>query len=138
MFPVSIKGVLLLPSNRVVLALNERNEWELPGGRIELGETPEDCLAREFQEEISIEVCVEDIIDTYLFEVIPHKHVFIATYGCALLGQFTPLVSHEHQMIETFPVDDLPGNLPTGYARSIQIWCARQGEQIQISSFGGE
>lgn len=32
MFPVSIKGVLLLPSSEVVLAFNDRNEWELPGG----------------------------------------------------------------------------------------------------------
>ena len=39
MFSVSIKGVLLLPSSEVVLALNDRNEWELPGGRIEIGES---------------------------------------------------------------------------------------------------
>ncbi len=39
MFPVSIKGVLVLPSDEVVLALNDRDEWELPGGRIEIGES---------------------------------------------------------------------------------------------------
>lgn len=37
MFPVSIKGVLQSPEGLVVLMLNERDEWELPGGRIELG-----------------------------------------------------------------------------------------------------
>jgi 8-oxo-dGTP pyrophosphatase MutT (NUDIX family) len=33
-FPVSIKGVLV-EAGRVVLLENERDEWELPGGRLE-------------------------------------------------------------------------------------------------------
>ncbi|MBZ5488078.1 NUDIX hydrolase [Halomonas aquamarina] len=122
MFPVSIKGVLLLPSSEVVLALNDRNEWELPGGRIEIGEDAAECMVREFQEELDIEVEALGIIDSYLFEVIPGKHVFIVTYGCGLVGSFNPQVSHEHTRIETFPVDALPANLPPGYARSIDAW----------------
>ncbi|PCF97383.1 NUDIX hydrolase [Vreelandella nigrificans] len=120
MFPVSIKGVLVLPSDEVVLALNDRNEWELPGGRIEIGESSTDCLVREFKEELGIEVEAVNLVDTYLFEVIPDKYVFIVTYSCRLIGQFTPVVSHEHHKIETFPIDDLPNNLPIGYAKSIQ------------------
>jgi hypothetical protein len=42
-FPVSIKGVLL-DDDRVVLLENERQEWELPGGRLEAGEDPPVCL----------------------------------------------------------------------------------------------
>jgi hypothetical protein len=38
MFKVSIKGVLVGPDGRVILLEDERNEWELPGGQIELGE----------------------------------------------------------------------------------------------------
>jgi mutator protein MutT len=82
MFPVSIKGVVFTPNDEVVLMLNERNEWELPGGRIELGETPAQCLAREIAEELDVEVSVGALIDTYLFEVIPSKHVFVCTYRC--------------------------------------------------------
>lgn len=122
MFPVSIKGVLILPGEKVVLALNSRGEWELPGGRIDVGETSELCLAREFREELSIDIYVKAIIDTYLFEVISNKHVFIATYGCNLLSEFKPVVSLEHEKIATFPVDDLPANLPAGYVRSIHAW----------------
>jgi 8-oxo-dGTP pyrophosphatase MutT (NUDIX family) len=45
MIATSIKGVLLVEGG-VVLVKNPRNEWELPGGRIEPGELPEVTLAR--------------------------------------------------------------------------------------------
>lgn len=124
MYPVSIKGVLLLPANKVVLALNDRDEWELPGGRIEIGEGSLECLEREFEEELAVKVAGQSIIDSYLFEVIPQKHVFIVTYGCHLVGDFNATVSHEHSRIDTFAVDDLPHNLPAGYVQSIHAWCA--------------
>ncbi len=121
-FPVSIKGVLII-DGRALLLKNERNEWDLPGGRIELGETPENCLIREFQEEASVNVEIEGIIESYLFEVIPEKHVFIVTYGCELRGYFSPKVSHEHQEIGLHSIDDLQNiNIPVGYARSILNW----------------
>jgi hypothetical protein len=45
-FPVSIKGVVLR-AGRVLLLRNDRDVWELPGGRPEVGETPEQCVVRE-------------------------------------------------------------------------------------------
>jgi len=125
MFPVSIKGVLFTPSRECVLALNGRNEWELPGGRIEIGETSEQCLQREFKEELNVSIDIRQLLDTYLFEVVPGRHVFIATYGCCLAGDFAPVISEEHSQIRTFGIDLLPLNLPVGYRRSIEAWHAR-------------
>jgi 8-oxo-dGTP pyrophosphatase MutT (NUDIX family) len=120
--PTSIKGVLLL-DGRVLLVKNSRDEWELPGGRGEAGEGHARTLEREFSEELSVDVVIADQIDSYLFEVIPGRHVFIITYGCTLVGEFKPEISHEHSEHRLWPVGRLSEiNLPSGYRRSIKKW----------------
>ncbi len=53
--PISAKGIVL-EDGKIWLRKNERNEWELPGGRIEPGEQPRDTVVREIQEELGIAV----------------------------------------------------------------------------------
>lgn len=45
-FPVSVKGVVMRDA-QVALLHNERNEWELSGGKLESDESPEQCVVRE-------------------------------------------------------------------------------------------
>jgi len=124
---VSVKGVLLI-EGKAVLVRNDRVEWELPGGRIEIGETPEQALEREIEEELGVKVAAERIIDSYLFEVLPGEHVFIVTYGCRLRGEFAPILSEEHSAFGLYAPADLGGiKLPEGYARSIRLWGANAG-----------
>ncbi len=124
MQPVSIKGVLFV-DDKVVLVCNDRNEWELPGGRMEIGETPEQALAREFEEELALQIEPLSIIDSYLFEVIPSKNVFIVTYGCRLRGEFKPALSDEHTAVGLHALAELERiRLPAGYVRSIRMWSA--------------
>jgi len=43
-FPVSIKGVFV-EAGGIVLLENDRDEWELPGGRLEPGKAPEGAVS---------------------------------------------------------------------------------------------
>lgn len=122
-FPVSIKGVVI-HADRVLLLKNDREEWELPGGRLEIGETPEQCVAREIEEETGWRVRVGPVLDTWLYHVESvNRHVFIATYGCAVDDPGELVVSDEHTTANLFREKEIQTlNLPPGYHRAIRKW----------------
>lgn len=58
-------AAIITKSNNVLIARRAPNEklagkWEFPGGKVEEGKTAEDCLYREFKEELDIKVKVND------------------------------------------------------------------------------
>src|SRR5215207_3157246 len=83
--PISVKGVLI-HQNRVLLLLNERGEWDLPGGRPDPGEDYRTALKREVQEEAGLAVEVGVALSEYLFEVLPGRFVRILPFACRLTG----------------------------------------------------
>ncbi|MEU3212991.1 NUDIX domain-containing protein [Nocardiopsis alba] len=125
-FPVSVKGVVVR-DGRVLLLRNERDEWELPGGKIELGETPEECLAREIEEETGWPVTVAQILDSWMYHITQvDKHVFIVTYGCHVDSDAPVVVSSEHKEAGLFTKGEVPGlKMPEGYKRSVLSWFAQ-------------
>jgi 8-oxo-dGTP pyrophosphatase MutT (NUDIX family) len=121
-FPVSIKGVLY-EDGSVVLLENERSEWELPGGRLEPWEAPEDCLAREVSEELGITVEVGPLLDCWVYEVFLQRQVVIVTYGLRRRDNGDLRVSEEHRRVGLFSIDEIDGiPLPHGYHRAIRSW----------------
>jgi 8-oxo-dGTP pyrophosphatase MutT (NUDIX family) len=124
MFPISVKGVVLDPAGRVLLLRNERDEWELPGGRIEIGESPEECVAREIAEETGWRVRTGPILDSWMYDVgAAGRHVFVVTYGCFTQTDLEPVLSHEHKEIGLFRASEVDGlTIPDGYRRSIATW----------------
>jgi len=121
---VSVKGVLLEPGGVIVLR-NERDEWELPGGRPEPGENHEACLVREVLEELGLAVCVRQRVDTWLYEVRTGRVVTIVTYGLVRADMARPRLSAEHVAIGVAPVDQLAQwPMPEGYRQSIRSWHA--------------
>jgi mutator protein MutT len=125
-FPVSVKGVVFV-GERVVLLKNEREEWELPGGRLEAGESPPVCVVREIREELAIDVAAEELLDCWLYEVLPGQEVVIVTYGCRYDGDCTVRMSHEHSAVGMFAIAEIDGlPMPEGYRRSIRDWHRRR------------
>jgi len=49
-------GLLLAAQRSAVMSLPLK--WEFPGGKIEVGESPEECLHRELQEEMAVSVVI--------------------------------------------------------------------------------
>jgi 8-oxo-dGTP pyrophosphatase MutT (NUDIX family) len=122
-FPVSVKGILFL-GDRIPLLLNERDEWELPGGRLESSDvSPEACVCRELKEELGCEGQVKRLVDCWLYQVLPSRFVFIVTYLCITAQSEKSLkLSHEHKELGIFKISGISKlNIPSGYVRSIQL-----------------
>jgi len=132
--PVSIKAVLLI-GGKIPLLKNARDEWELPGGRIEAGEQPEQALLREIAEELSIAAADPEILDSWLYSIAGQGQVLIVTYGCRALAG-APRVSGEHSQLRLFdPAEIAALTMPEGYKRSIRTWLDRLAERgIEINS----
>ena len=116
-----MKGVVQ-DEHGVLLALNERDEWELPGGQLEEGETPEQCVVREIFEETSLVVAAGCLLDAWVFEVIPGRQVLILAYICDLTGPDVAGIraSAEHADVRFVAWGELDGlALPVGYRRAI-------------------
>ena len=123
-WPISVKGVLF-QEGRVLLLLNERGEWDLPGGRPDPGEDHRVALKREVREEAGLVVEVGAPLDEHLFEVLPGRFVRIVAYVCSLVGGRYVVLSHEHLETRWVPVADLGETidgrpLPKGYLAAIR------------------
>ena len=121
-FPISVKGVVFV-GDRVVLLKNEREEWELPGGRLEAGESPAACVVREIREELAIDVAAAELLDCWMYEVLPGREVVIVSYGCRYDGHGDIRMSREHRAVGLFDLaqlSELP--MPEGYRQSIRRW----------------
>jgi 8-oxo-dGTP diphosphatase len=87
---VLVVAALIRDGGRVLLSRRRRGQhlegtWELPGGKLEPGETPAAALAREIAEELACTISVGRIWD-----VVAHAYedfdLLMMVYACALVS----------------------------------------------------
>ena len=68
-----VTAAIIIDKERVLItrrAPGQKHEggWEFPGGKVEYGETPEQCLKRELFEELVVETLIKDFIAESIYK----------------------------------------------------------------------
>ena len=71
-----------------------KDGWEFSGGKIEEGETPQQALVREIQEELDTEVEVGDLLGTVEYDY-PTFHLSMQCFLCRIKSGSLNLKEHE-------------------------------------------
>ena len=104
-----VTAAIILKENKVLIAQRAPNEkmagkWEFPGGKIEPGETPRQCLSREIKEELEVGVKVLDFFGESIYRY-DHGEIRLLAYFCRWIsGDFT---LHVHSRIKWVGRDEL-------------------------------
>lgn len=90
---VAIGALIRTHLGRAELFITRRSQdaalggfWELPGGKIEPGESSHDCLIREFREEVGLPIRPTQALDTIAYEY-DHANVTLHPWLCELAGE---------------------------------------------------
>ena len=118
---IRVTAAIIESENKILIAQRKANDnlfgglWEFPGGKIEDGETPKECMARELKEELEIEVEVGRLIISNkhrypngIYELLVYKVEHIS-------GNF---VLNDHDEVKWITIDEIskfdfpPANTP--------------------------
>lgn len=120
-FPVLIAAALILRGGKVLLerrapagVVGVDGMWDLPGGKVECGETPQEAIIREIREELGLEIIPRSLLpelkcSAWVYSDVL-RHWIIAAYLCDLAPGNEPEC---HDKLQWFEVSALPENILT-------------------------
>ena len=126
-------GVLIQPDGQFLLTSRPPGKvyegyWKFPGGKLEAGESVEQALRRELQEEIGITI---GAVHPWKIEMVDYPHALVRLNFCKVFDWLGELQMHEGQQfawqclpVQVSPV--LPGTVP------VLAWFAQERD-VQAS-----
>lgn len=90
-------------------------KWEFPGGKIEEGESPEECLRREMYEEFQIDIKVKELFAESIYSYETGSIKLLAYWAEWVSGELSPTVHDDYKWVfidEMSQYDFAPADIP--------------------------
>lgn len=101
---ITVSGAIILRTNpdthkKEIFATQRgygdfKDGWELPGGKIEPGESPEQCIIREIKEELATDVNAGKTVCVVEYDY-PNFHLTMYCILCTIINGNLKLLEHE-------------------------------------------
>jgi len=117
---ITVTAAIIRKENRIFAARRKVGKhlagfWEFPGGKLEVGESPQDCLARELAEEFGIEVQVGQFLGENVHDYGEKIIKLVAYHVTHVSGEFR-LTDHDElrwfEGTELYDVEWAPADIP--------------------------
>ncbi|WP_405459550.1 NUDIX domain-containing protein [Streptomyces sp. NBC_00101] len=130
---VSVAGVVVREDGRLLAIRRADNgTWELPGGILELDETPEAGVAREVLEETGIHVEIDELTGVYKNMT---RGIVALVFRCKLSGG-TERTSSETTAVSWLTPDEVTDRMSEAYA--VRLLDALDGNGPHVRSHDGK
>lgn len=111
-------------------------KWAMPGGALEVGETPAEGVVREALEETGVHcqaVALVGVFDSRLCGTTSRHHLYQLVFLCKPMDKESGMPSHGHEVLDTgwFRENELPQEIDPGHVSRIpeafRVWRKERG-----------
>lgn len=106
---IKVTAAILEKDGEIIIAQRKSSDhlsgkWEFPGGKIEPGETPEQCLSRELKEEFDIDVTIGEHLGSNIHHY-DHISIELMVYRASWVGG--TITMNDHKAYRWVTIDQL-------------------------------
>ncbi|MGI6686439.1 MAG: 8-oxo-dGTP diphosphatase MutT [Bacillota bacterium] len=117
---IKVTAGVIIDEDKVLITRRAPKEnfaggWEFPGGKIEINETPQECLVRELKEELNIIVTVDKFCTEVAYDY-GNMNINLIAYYCTIVdGEIQISVHDKYKWVkinDLLKYDLLPADVP--------------------------